>query len=156
MAAEELIEPLEMLPPVEFCCAYGSFLLPNTDNKARSVCHLEILLQIFSLDLFLTPLFDFTDSSAVRDGGLHLGRLRSYSMALRGEIISCDADPYIYNSSICDILSDFDQNLERNRRHYSSWMALLGPQMVRFWDLSFIRIGALRCLNSAGNFSFLL
>ncbi|XP_078444762.1 translocator assembly/maintenance protein isoform X1 [Wolffia australiana] len=56
MAAAELAGPLEMLPRVDFCCAYGSFLLPNSET----------------------------------------------------------------------------QNLERNKNHYSSFMARLGPRAISF------------------------
>ncbi|MQL96820.1 hypothetical protein Taro_029499 [Colocasia esculenta] len=35
--AAELAGPLEMFPPVDFCCAYGSSLLPNNDNKSAMV-----------------------------------------------------------------------------------------------------------------------
>ncbi|XP_042383794.1 phosphatidate cytidylyltransferase, mitochondrial-like [Zingiber officinale] len=35
--AAELAGPLELLPPVDFCCAYGSSLLPNNTDKTSMV-----------------------------------------------------------------------------------------------------------------------
>ncbi|CAA6664700.1 unnamed protein product [Spirodela intermedia] len=62
-----------MLPPVDFCCAYGSSLLPNSDSKSAMV---DYILGV--------------------------------------------SDPVQWHS----------ENLERNRHHYASWMARLGPKTI--------------------------
>lgn len=69
----ELAGPLQSLPPVEFCCAYGSALLSNNNDKTSMV---DYILGV--------------------------------------------PDPLQWHS----------ENMERNRRHYSKWMAALGPKAV--------------------------
>lgn len=69
----ELAEPLELLPSVDFCCAYGSSLLPNNRDKTSMV-----------------------------------------------DYIIGVADPEEWHA----------ENLERNRNHYSRWMAGLGPKII--------------------------
>ncbi|ONK75045.1 uncharacterized protein A4U43_C03F12750 [Asparagus officinalis] len=78
----ELATPLQILPPVEFCCAYGSSLLSNNNDKTSMVDYI-------------------------------LGVL----------------DPIEWHS----------KNLERNRHHYSKFMAGLGPKALA-WVAN--RIGA--------------
>ncbi|XP_068642598.1 uncharacterized protein [Aristolochia californica] len=74
MKREELVAPLQHLPPVDFCCAYGSALLPNSQKKATTM--VDYILGV--------------------------------------------SDPLQWHS----------QNLEKNRHHYASWMAHLGPKAV--------------------------
>ncbi|KAG9438933.1 hypothetical protein H6P81_019098 [Aristolochia fimbriata] len=71
---EELVAPLQHLPPVDFCCAYGSALLPNRQKKT-------------------TIMVD-------------------------------------YILGVSDPLQWHSENLEKNRQHYASWMAYLGPKVV--------------------------
>ncbi|WOK93205.1 phosphatidate cytidylyltransferase, mitochondrial [Canna indica] len=71
--AAELVAPLDLLPPVDFCCVYGSSLLPNNNDKTSMV---DYILGV--------------------------------------------ADPIQWHS----------ENLERNRHHYSKWMARLGPKAI--------------------------
>ncbi|XP_072991360.1 uncharacterized protein [Typha latifolia] len=71
--AAELAGPLELFPPVDFCCAYGSSLLRNNQDKTSMV---DYILGV--------------------------------------------ADPIQWHS----------ENLERNRKHYSKWMARLGPGVI--------------------------
>ncbi|XP_020100914.1 phosphatidate cytidylyltransferase, mitochondrial isoform X2 [Ananas comosus] len=73
-SAAVLAAPLvDLLPPVDFCCAYGSSLLPNNHDHTSMV---DYILGV--------------------------------------------ADPVQWHS----------ENLERNRKHYSKWMAHLGPEMI--------------------------
>ncbi|XP_074579412.1 uncharacterized protein LOC141835911 [Curcuma longa] len=81
--AAELAGPLELLPPVDFCCAYGSSLLPNNTDKTSMV---DYILGV--------------------------------------------ADPVQWHA----------ENLERNRHHYSKWMARLGPTAVN-WVADRIGVG---------------
>ncbi|KAJ8637894.1 hypothetical protein MRB53_012161 [Persea americana] len=69
-----LSAPLQLLPPVDFCCAYGSALLPCNQNKATTM--VDYILGV--------------------------------------------SDPVQWHS----------ENLEKNRDHYASWMAYLGPKMI--------------------------
>ncbi|KAK1260072.1 hypothetical protein QJS04_geneDACA020005 [Acorus gramineus] len=72
ISSSDLAGPLEILPPVDFCCAYGSSLLPiNSSNKM-----VDYILGV--------------------------------------------SDPLRWHS----------ENLERNRDHYASWMAHLGPRVI--------------------------
>ncbi|XP_029124345.2 uncharacterized protein [Elaeis guineensis] len=69
----DLAGPLELFPPVDFCCVYGSALLPNNNDKNSMV---DYILGV--------------------------------------------PDPIKWHL----------ENLERNRRHYSTWMVRLGPRAI--------------------------
>ncbi|KAH7683754.1 Phosphatidate cytidylyltransferase protein [Dioscorea alata] len=72
-AAAQLAAPLELFPPLDFCCAYGSSLLPTNNDKTSMVDYI-------------------------------LG--------------------------VQDPLQWHQDNLERNRDHYSNCMARLGPKTI--------------------------
>ncbi|KAJ0988456.1 hypothetical protein J5N97_006812 [Dioscorea zingiberensis] len=73
LTAAELAGPLQLFPPVDFCCAYGSSLLPNNNDKTSMV---------------------------------------DYILGVQNP------------------LQWHQDNLERNRNHYSKWMARLGPKAI--------------------------
>ncbi|CAN6466467.1 unnamed protein product [Victoria cruziana] len=70
---EELAAPLQRLPPVDFCCVYGSSLLPSTKDKK--------------------PMVDY---------------------------ILGVSDPEEWHL----------KNLQKNKDHYASWTAILGPRTI--------------------------
>jgi translocator assembly and maintenance protein 41 len=106
--ALELAGPLrDLVPPVDFCCAYGSSLLHARTDETSMV---DYILGVAD------PLQWHSEVVA------QTGKPSSFLLAS----LLCFK---LYCSSLIWMSA---QNLERNPEHYSSWMARRGPGAVRF------------------------
>jgi translocator assembly and maintenance protein 41 len=107
--------PLHDLPPVDFCCMYGSTLLHARPDGTSMVdyivgvadplqWHSEVGAQTSKPSSFL---------------------LASLLCSLSNQIVSLFCLMLFWMGYL------LPQNLERNPEHYSSWMARSGPRAVR-------------------------